>query len=76
MSLFASVIMEREGIEYLEVRARHREGPMHIEEFIAKTPEDLAKFRVWADANGVTFDEACARVATPEEIKANEEVPW
>lgn len=76
MSMFASVVLERAGIDYLEARARHREGSMHIEEFVAKTPEDLAKFRELAPSLGFTFDERGARVATPEEIQALDEVAW
>lgn len=76
MSMFASVVLERAGIDYVEVRARHREGQMHIEEFIAKTPGDLTKFREVAPLLGFTFDERGARVATPEEIQALDEVAW
>lgn len=62
--------LQAAGIGFTEVVAHRWNGRVHVVTFVAKTPEDLTKFALWAAGNDVDFDDA--RIATREELSEAE----
>ncbi len=70
--------MHDAGVEFVEVAGSHRlvTGRAHVSLLLAKTQADLERFKTYAAANEVTFDEAGVRVATQKETSRWDDVAW
>jgi hypothetical protein len=56
------------GIEFISVKARHRNGAAIITEAVVLTEADAQRLRDWAANSGVSL-ESDVRVGTAEEIE-------
>lgn len=65
--------LQAAGIGFAECRATTKlvTGRVRILEFVALTPDDLAKFARWAADNDIDFDNA--RIATAAEVQDSRE---
>jgi len=70
-------ILQRAGINFLDIQARHHAGRVYVRFARFQTEEDLLAFQKWC-AKGLALEEdgADIRVATAEEIKKHEETAW
>jgi hypothetical protein len=58
--------LQRAGLAFLEVRARHRNGKAEIDEAVVETVEQQEALTAWCGANDLPV--RIARVATPDEL--------
>jgi len=66
MSLLLGLELQRAGLAFLEVKARHtRDGGVRVDEIVCASGEDAALIDAWAAQKGLR---AIVRVATAEEL--------
>lgn len=70
--------LQREDINFIDARGVHSSKGLRIEKVVVVSEVDAEKVRAWAarEAHRVSLAEGALRVATEDEIRKHDEIPW